>query len=1095
MRLSVILFDIAVLIVVAVALGVVLLLGREVPAPTWIGTLVEERLNAGLGTGKAEIGTVTLQVGRTGRPRVFFDDVRLVGANGAELLVVPRLGAALDKSALFAGRIQPRVLTIEGASLHLRRDPDGRFDLDFGTGGAAAQLGSLSEALDTLDQAFALPSLSPITRIEATDLTVGFEDVRAARAWFSEDGALTLDQSEDQVELRLTMSLIEAADLPQDQAAQLALTLTSQKDSPEARFAAKIDHVAAADIASQSPALSWLGPLDARVSGALMADLSADLGLTELQGTLQIGAGELRPEEQARGFPIDGAQAYFSFDPERQRLTFDQFALSAPDIALEAHGHALLEGLDTGWPEALVGQLQIDSARFNPDDWFSEPAEFDSGALDVKFTADPFTARIGQLVLMTAPDEGDSDQVSPPKSSRLSARGTIRADPEGWHAALELNVPQIANDRLLALWPVALEPKTRRWLTRNLKTGLLYNARAALWLEPEVKPEVSMSFEFRDAVVAPLPKLPAITGAAGYASMTDNRFTLTLETGKVTPPQGGTLDLAGSVLVVPDVRAKPTPAELLWQSRGPVIAALSLLDMDPFTFLSDAGQPVDVASGVALITGSVGFPMVKDVTFDMVDLDLRAEAANVRSDKLIAGRTLAAPALAVRANNDELVITGDGTLDGVPLQASWVLPLGKGNPPSSVEGTVELSQNAVDTFNIGLAKGTISGVGLAQFTIDLVKGEAPRFTLLSDLNRVGLRISELAWSKSKSATGKLAVSGRLGKVPAIDSLNLSAPGLSAVGQVELNEGGGLRAAKFSRVRAGQWIDAPVTLTGRGRGVTPAVSVIGGWIDVRRTSVGQGGSGQGTGAPMSLALDRLIISEGLSLTGFRGNLSQKGGLSGQFVGRVNGRAPIAGTLAPGRGGRTAVRIQSDDAGRVFSAAGLFKRANGGAMTLTLLPRAEKGQYDGSLRIKTMRVQSAQGLTALLNAISVVGLLEQMSGSGLLLSTVEAEFRLTPNALEVRRASGVGPSLGISMSGIYSMTQDKMDMRGVFSPIYVVNGIGQIFSRRGEGLFGFNYRMTGSADNPRVAVNPLSVLTPGIFREIFRAPPPKLPGAGN
>jgi hypothetical protein len=34
------------------------------------------------------------------------------------------------------------------------------------------------------------------------------------------------------------------------------------------------------------------------------------------------------------------------------------------------------------------------------------------------------------------------------------------------------------------------------------------------------------------------------------------------------------------------------------------------------------------------------------------------------------------------------------------------------------------------------------------------------------------------------------------------------------------------------------------------------------------------------------------------------------------------------------------------------------------------------------------------------------------------------------------------------------------------------------------------MTGAAEDPRVSVNPLSILTPGMFRDIFRSEPPKL-----
>jgi hypothetical protein len=63
-----------------------------------------------------------------------------------------------------------------------------------------------------------------------------------------------------------------------------------------------------------------------------------------------------------------------------------------------------------------------------------------------------------------------------------------------------------------------------------------------------------------------------------------------------------------------------------------------------------------------------------------------------------------------------------------------------------------------------------------------------------------------------------------------------------------------------------------------------------------------------------------------------------------------------------------------------------------------------------------------------------------------------------------------------------------MQGVISPIYLLNGIGSILTRPGEGLFGFRYRLTGTAEDPVVSVNPLSILTPGMFRDMFRAAPP-------
>lgn len=105
-----------------------------------------------------------------------------------------------------------------------------------------------------------------------------------------------------------------------------------------------------------------------------------------------------------------------------------------------------------------------------------------------------------------------------------------------------------------------------------------------------------------------------------------------------------------------------------------------------------------------------------------------------------------------------------------------------------------------------------------------------------------------------------------------------------------------------------------------------------------------------------------------------------------------------------------------------------------------------------------------------------------------------FRLTPTRLTLQEGSAVGASVGISMDGYYDLARGQLDMQGVISPVYVLNAIGQLFTRRGEGLIGFNYTLKGPAMAPRVAVNPLSALTPGFLRGMFRRPAPRIEGDG-
>ncbi len=138
-----------------------------------------------------------------------------------------------------------------------------------------------------------------------------------------------------------------------------------------------------------------------------------------------------------------------------------------------------------------------------------------------------------------------------------------------------------------------------------------------------------------------------------------------------------------------------------------------------------------------------------------------------------------------------------------------------------------------------------------------------------------------------------------------------------------------------------------------------------------------------------------------------------------------------------------------------------------------------------------------MAGLLNAISVVGLLQQLEGEGIHFSTVEGQFKLRQNGVKLEKISAVGPSMGMTLDGWYDSARKSVNFEGVVTPLYAVNGLferifGPLMGRRkGEGMFSFTYKMQGPAATPKVSVNPLSILTPGAFREIFRTKPPAPP----
>jgi hypothetical protein len=442
-------------------------------------------------------------------------------------------------------------------------------------------------------------------------------------------------------------------------------------------------------------------------------------------------------------------------------------------------------------------------------------------------------------------------------------------------------------------------------------------------------------------------------------------------------------------------------------------------------------------------------------------------------------------------DTEGLSLSGTGLLDILPVDLTYLQGFGpEQNGRARINGSVTLSDAALRDLGVDLPKGAVKGEGPAAIDIALVKGEPPQLTLTSTLTGLALRLDALGWSKAAKTRGSLDLEARLSRTPVIERMALSAPGLEASGTITTREGGGLDVARFDRVVAGDWLDAPVTLTGRGGNRAPDVAVTGGRLDLR--AMPDGGGGGSGGGPVQLVLDRLVISQGIAMTDFRGEFLTSKGLDGQFSARVNGGGEIRGAIAP-MGEGNAIRILSDNAGAVMASAGIFDKGRGGQLDLRLTPRGPEGHYDGVATFTRMRVQDAPALAELLSAVSVVGLLEQMNGEGLAFNNGEVRFILTPEAVEISQGSAVGASLGISFAGLYQSGGGRLDLQGVISPIYLVNGIGQIFSRRGEGLFGFNYRVRGTAEAPQVSVNPLSVLTPGMFREIFRQAPPNLKDA--
>jgi hypothetical protein len=111
-----------------------------------------------------------------------------------------------------------------------------------------------------------------------------------------------------------------------------------------------------------------------------------------------------------------------------------------------------------------------------------------------------------------------------------------------------------------------------------------------------------------------------------------------------------------------------------------------------------------------------------------------------------------------------------------------------------------------------------------------------------------------------------------------------------------------------------------------------------------------------------------------------------------------------------------------------------------------------------------------------------------------SEMRADFTRFTGKMSVRDGVVRGPLVGATVEGNIDYTRDEVHLRGTFVPFYGLNNMfGQIpivglFLGAGnkEGLLGITYEAVGPPSAPRITVNPVSAIAPGLLRKFIPSP---------
>lgn len=1102
----------------AVALGVLVIVSaifvwRAMNGPVSLGLLtprLEAMINSGLKDIQLRFGDSIIEWSES-RDIAFlqFVDVEAVDRNGAVIARVPRAKVTLSGPALLNGEVAPTNVELVGASALMVRRADGAMQLGFQVDGARADKPKAGAPSEGMTKAILSAMLAPkptdslsryLKRFAVTDAKLTIFDESTRSYWSAEKASLTFDRKADGV--------IAAINAPVRLADKSTWLFTASgrytNGSDDIALEAAFKPVRLSLLAASGAGLQALKGIDIPVDGNATCNLSIAGKLGRCKFWLNAGAGHLTlPALKKEPLRFKRAALTVTFDAPTQRYAIEQLSWSGDTIRGEITGEGAigftadggLSSLTADWtaenvsidaPNVFDGKLALESMKFR-------------GAFDAArkhLTIEEIHARRGTFDLALAGELQDH-----PVSMGVVLNGKFS----------NLSVPDLKR-----LWPAGAAPGARDWISLNVHDGAIRGGTVAVNILPgaiegERIPDAMMNIAFSvDGMkLTYLSGLPDISKVNGSAVLSGDTFKADIASGNV-----GAVALKQGSFLINELHKQGAIGTISGEIAGPTRDMLTIIDSPRLGYPKRYGISPAQAGGTSKVKFSFAIPMLRDLKAEDVGIDVEAEMKDIKlpiNDQL----RLTGGTFVIKLDVKAMKAHGAVQVNGAPMGFTWsedftgALPMG-----TRIDVTATLDERHRTGLGLDMrpyieGKSTI----VAAFTGS--HGKIQKARIDANLSAARLSAPQLGWAKPEDAKAvlKADIVFNADKTIEIANIDATGQGMKALGRLVIGKGK-IREAEFKKLRLGERNDFAITYRNDDeRGMS---------IDVKGRVIDAGGFFAGgdedkpeksqpskeTKWPFSAKanVDLAYLQGDVWFTGLKFAYADDGERLTAFnVDASADAANLRGELIQSSDNSRKLKLQTADAGRMLRGLTGFRSLIGGdlALSVDLSPMPAPGQnatradptFDGVLKVEKFKIVDQPFLARLLSAGSFTGLDDLMRGEGITFTMLEQSFQGRGGMITLTNGRAAGPAIGLTVQGMINRDADRIDVNGTVVPLYGLNSmfediplLGDILtSRKGEGIFGVTYGVSGQVDDLKIAVNPISVLAPGFLRKLFQMGP--------
>lgn len=813
-----------------------------------------------------------------------------------------------------------------------------------------------------------------------------------------------------------------------------------------------------------------------------------------------------------------------SFDRAREKLDIAKLALNG---AFDSARLSLSHGPYSSAVGTLSGVLDVKMGPGGQIDLLTLDTRLAQGYISVETYPDAIAIKEARAQLRWQADQlniigielelGQSGE-----AGRAAFSGQLRLqDNQPQQLEGQLSSAQIEAEILKALWPPQFGRRTSAWVKKRFAGGLVSGASLAFsydFTAPPFQQVTAMSgqFQWQGAAYQWADNSPQITDADFRLSIGDDRVLVDIETGRL-----GEISLSGGrIEMVPVLGPPDQPRQLSLQGIGaaPVQAVRDFLLDESVQKLPQALAGLDLKAGrmVSRITAS---GLLQNNKLRVETLSSESDITGLSVAGLPMGHNLDAADMILSQTGEQLAATGSGQVSGLPASFSVTSPDGRA---ASLRLRLEPDAGVTEILNdyTGLALRGETGLQLAVGPA--VKGRQ-QVDMTFMMEATGIDLPQISWAKQPGEPGRASLQLQLvnGRIEAAEDIDLALGSLSAAGRLIFANDGQLQGGFVAPLKLpGQDIDQ-LLLERLGDG-TMQISAEGNRVDLTSLRRGDGLS-EGRAVALDITAGLIQVDEYFALSGhlvgatdrdgnglvqLQGALLADGapllaeasiealfGPQGEQLSGVGliggGEAELSFTpKASDRPGR--LEIRTGNAGPVLKGLGVTDAILGGEMVLiNLFPSSDLSEFDTQIEITDFRVREAPAAVRAFSVLSLAGLYALVEGDGTGFARGEARFSSKDGLHRIESVRASGAALGIAMVGSYDRNSRQVDVSGNLVPVNQLSEIIGSLPLLGEiltgvdksGLFATQFTYRGPVDDPKVEVNPVSLLTPGLIRDLF------------